>query len=68
MANPVRAAGDCRPYRWTPHGPSFYILYIFYTVNKLRGATKAPLTFRHLLRTPAPNPMVGAAIPRGPHH
>jgi|GEM_PF-1785275 len=32
-ANPVRAAGDCRPYHWTPHGPPFYILYIFYTVN-----------------------------------
>ena len=31
--NIVRAAGDCRPYRWTAHGPQFYILYIFYTVN-----------------------------------
>ena len=29
-----RAGGrDCRPYHWTPHGPPFYILYIFYTVN-----------------------------------
>ena len=27
-ANIVRAAGDCRPYRWTP--PLFYI---FYTVK-----------------------------------
>ena len=33
MAIPVRAAEDCRPYRWTPHGPPFYILYIFYAVN-----------------------------------
>ena len=32
-ANPVRAAGDCRPYRWTPHGPPLYILYILYTVK-----------------------------------
>ena len=32
-AIPVRAAGDCRPYRWTLHGPPFYILYIFYAVN-----------------------------------
>ena len=32
-AIPVRAAGDCRPYRWTPHGPPFYIFYILYTVK-----------------------------------
>ena len=31
--NIVRAAGDCRPYRWTAHGPPLYILYIFYTVK-----------------------------------
>ena len=31
--NIVRAAGDCRPYRWTTHGPPFYILYILYTVK-----------------------------------
>ena len=55
-AKPARAAGDCRPYRWTAHGPPFYILYIFYTVNKLRRATKAPLTFRHMLRAPRPQP------------
>ena len=30
---PVRAAGDCRPYHWTVHGPPFCILYIFYTVK-----------------------------------
>jgi len=29
----VRAAGDCRPYRWTTHAPPFYILYISYTVK-----------------------------------
>ena len=31
-------------------------LYILYTVNKLRWATKASLTFRRLLRTPRPQP------------
>jgi len=28
-----------RPYRWTAHGPQFYILYIFYTVNYLPFST-----------------------------
>ena len=32
-AKTVRAAGDCRPYHWTPTDAPFYILYIFYTVN-----------------------------------
>ena len=32
-ANIVRAAGDCRPYRWTTHGPPLYIFYILYTVK-----------------------------------
>ena len=34
------------------------------TINKLRGTTKASLTFRHSLR--APPPKVGTAVPCGP--
>ena len=38
----------------------------FYAINKLRGATKAPPTFRHSLRPPRLYPLVGAAVPCRP--
>ena len=62
-AIPVRAAGDCRPYRWRGLTPP--PLYILYTVNKLRWATKASLTFRHVLRPrrPQPNGRGGSPLP-----
>ena len=57
------------PSRSIPCTPPFYILYIFYTVNKRRWATKASLTFRRLLRTPRPQPngRGGSPLPPAAH-
>ena len=75
---PVRAAGTAAPTGGRPTTtpnpvrpvnpvyPPPIPFYILYTVNKLRWATKASLTFRHLLRAPRPQPTVGAAVPCRP--